>query len=242
MGYYCDKIGAMPRDIRFIFILLLGACVLTLPCRISQAQSSFIETILHKKKAIVQVTAFDQEIIGNQIRRTHQNGAGAILNGNGLIITNLHVLQYKTYIRVTLSNGSKHNAKLITILPGADLALIQIDSNEPLETITMADSNKVRLNDRIVHIGNSHFIKNTISEGKITGIGRTHKGAQDIEILQTNLSLYEGDSGGPLINENGELIGLINAQLKNKHKSVFAIPSNKIRNIYRKYENELYNR
>ena len=208
---------------------------------IPRCHASLISKVLTKKNAIVEITAFNQDVINKKIKRTHQSGAGVIIDQDGVIATNLHVIFKKDYIQVTLANGQKHSAKFLTFLAGADIALIKIDVDTPLETINISNSNRVKLNDRVLHVGASHFIRGTISEGQITGLGRG-KNPRVSEILQVNLSLYEGDSGGPLLNHKGELIGLITAQMAHQNKRVFAIPSNKIKKTYTKYKNELYNR
>lgn len=197
-------------------------------------EASVITTALSKKESLVYIKAFDVKFKNNSVKRSYNAGAGAILDDKGHIITNLHILTFKSYIQVTLHNGATHPAKLIDVLSSADLALLKIDTDKELKPVALSNSDHVKLNDRVIHIGSSHFIQDTISEGKITGIGHSHQQTNTADIFQVNLNLYHGDSGGPLLNVEGQLIGIISAQLKNQNRKAFAIPSNKIQNIYRK--------
>ncbi len=168
-----------------------------------------------------------------------KSGAGIVISPSGIIITNAHTIEKANSVTIIFSDGKELPAQLLRLFPHEDLVFLKLNAPAPtaLPFITFADSDSVVLGDEIIHIGHSKLLRQTISGGKIVGIGsrRTEKrlGNDDTDLFQVNINLYKGDSGGPLLNKNGQLIGLVVAGQRRRDRSSFAIPSNKIKNFYK---------
>ena len=167
-----------------------------------------------------------------------KSGAGVIIDASGLIVTNFHTIAKANRISVTLHNNTNLSAKIVRMFPQEDFVLLKIESPIPFIPIPFADSNTIRLGEKIFTIGHSHLLDQTISEGKIIGIGTSQSknpNNTDADIIQVNLNIYRGDSGGPLLDHRGALIGLMVAAQIQKDRSSFAIASNKIKKRYLEY-------
>lgn len=169
----------------------------------------------------------------------HRSGAGVIVHSSGVIVTNAHNVKNADRVTVVLANNSRIPARLVTLVDYVDLALLQIQPPFPLRAIPIADSDKIVLGEDIMTVGNSPLLKQTVSGGKIIGLGTVQlsspSGPQPTSLIQTSLNLYKGDSGGPLFNRQGYLIGLLTAgETTSRHSSV-AIPSNQIRRYLEEY-------
>ena len=175
-----------------------------------------------------------------------RGGAGIILNSDGLIATNAHTVNKSARITVELHDGTQLKGKIVKLINQHDVALLKVIPPNPLVPISFSDSNRVRLNDEVVTIGSSQLLKQTISAGKVIGIGTSQEqkrlGDTATKIIQTNIALYKGDSGGPLLDRKGHFIGLMAAGQIQKANSSFAIPSNQIWQHYLGYLNETNNR
>lgn len=171
--------------------------------------------------------------------KTEKNGAGVIIHPAGFIITNLHTVVFADKIYVILSNQKMLRAKLLKYLPDDDLALLQVSAPIPLTPIVVANSDLVRLGDRLINIGHSPLLRHTITEGLVNRLATKTwpDGHISVEYIQANMNLYKGDSGGPLLNENGYLVGMVMGRLRSQDKAAIAIPSNKLKNLYLGYIN-----
>ncbi|MDD5672515.1 MAG: trypsin-like peptidase domain-containing protein, partial [Candidatus Omnitrophica bacterium] len=159
-------------------------------------------------------------------------GGGFIIHPSGLIVTNAHTIMGAGRVLVTLFDQTKTEASVVKVVPDEDLALLQIKVPAKLPAIPLADSNQVQLDMRVFSVGSSQILKNTLSEGKITGIGMSKKMEKKekgyVGLIQASFDIYQGDSGSPLLNEKGELVGLMAAKAIFQRKVTYAIPSNKI--------------
>lgn len=162
-----------------------------------------------------------------------RQGAGVILDADGLAVTNAHNVQGSSRLTVKLNTGESLPATLLSYIPNEDIAFIKIHSNSKLRAITLANSDKIELGERVFNIGISELIRNSFQEAKITGVGQTsqtkRESPSDIDLIQVGFAVHKGDSGGPLINTNGDLIGMITAGQTKVAKTTYAIPSNKIK-------------
>lgn len=168
-------------------------------------------------------------------RITHSLGSGVIIDAKkGYILTNNHVIDRADKITVTLQDGSSHSAKLLGTDPATDVAVIQIDADN-LTAIPMADSDKVRVGDFSLAIGNPFGLGQTVTSGIISALGRSGLGIEGFEdFIQTDASINPGNSGGALINLRGELVGINTAILSQSGGNIgigFAIPINMARDI-----------
>jgi len=168
-----------------------------------------------------------------------RKGAGVIISPSGIIVTNAHVVRRAGRITITLKDSRKIKAHLLSTVPGKDIAFIKIPSLKKMPYINFSDSDKVKLRDTVYTVGSSEFLRGTVSEGHITGIGKKNsknlKEREKVELIQTDFNIYKGDSGGPLIDRKGRLLGLLTASIKCKNHTSFAIPSNRIRKESARY-------
>ena len=154
-------------------------------------------------------------------------GSGVIFSNDGYIVTNLHILSNQN-ISVKLDNGKKYMASIIGIDKNTDIAVLKISSNEELKPINFANSDSLKIGDRVLAIGNPYGIGISVSNGIISATGRDY-GNPYLQLVQTDAAINPGNSGGALVNENGNLIG-INSKIFSKTGAYqgigFAIPSN----------------
>ena len=154
-------------------------------------------------------------------------GSGVIFSKEGYIVTNLHILNSKN-INVQLNNGKNYSANIIGIDKNADIAVLKISADENLNPINIANSDNLKIGDKVLAIGNPYGIGISVSNGIVSATGRDY-GNPYLQLIQTDAAINPGNSGGALINENGNLIG-INSKIYSSTGAYqgigFAIPSN----------------
>ena len=154
-------------------------------------------------------------------------GTGVIIDRRGYIITNLHVVEDVTRIEVTLADGSNAVAKLLNYDPETDLALIKIPTTKDLPTIQFGTSSDLMRGETVVAIGNPFGYQNTVTQGIISALHRNIpvNGSQEYKnLIQTNADINPGNSGGPLLNLDGDVIGINVAVRVGAQGIGFAIP------------------
>ena len=171
-----------------------------------------------------------------QRKETKSLGSGVVIDADkGYIVTNHHVVEGAQEIAITMHNGHHFKAKLIGTDPEADVAVLQADI-EGLQAIPFGDSDKLRVGDFAVAIGNPFGLGQTVTSGIVSALGRTGLGIEGYEnFIQTDASINPGNSGGALVNLRGELIGINTAILAAGGSGNvgigFAIPINMVRQI-----------
>jgi serine protease Do len=166
---------------------------------------------------------------GERDVRPHGMGSGVIVSSDGLILTNSHVVKDADEIEVTLGDKRKFTAKVKGVDPESDIAVIKIDAKD-LPVAHLGDSNKLRVGEIVVAVGNPFGLNQTVTSGIVSAQGRTNMGIIDYEdFIQTDAAINPGNSGGPLVNISGEVIG-INTAIASRSGGYqgigFAIPSN----------------
>ncbi|TFU03487.1 Do family serine endopeptidase [Polymorphobacter arshaanensis] len=161
-------------------------------------------------------------------------GSGVIVDADGLIVTNSHVVGDATDILVSLADRREYPAKIVFSDPRTDLAVLRIDTKGvPLPTVELADSDAVEVGDIVLAIGDPFGIGQTVTHGIISALARNGLGASDRQFfLQTDAAINPGNSGGALLDMRGRLIGIntmIASQTGNSVGIGFAIPSNMVR-------------
>jgi serine protease Do len=154
-------------------------------------------------------------------------GTGVIIDSRGYIITNLHVVQDVSKIEVTLADGSKTEAKLINYDPQTDLAMIRIQVGKKLPVIPIGSSHDLMRGETVIAIGNPFGYQHTVTVGVISALHRDIpvNGTQEYhDLIQTNADINPGNSGGPLVNIDGEVIGINVAVRVGAQGIGFAIP------------------
>jgi serine protease Do len=141
-------------------------------------------------------------------------GSGVIVTAQGRILTNAHVVQNADEIRVTTSDGTELDAKLVGIDPRSDIAVLQVTGDVPkLQPIAFGDSSKLRLGEVVLAIGNPFAVGQSVTMGIVSAKGRATGGTDYQDFIQTDAAINPGNSGGALVNLAGELVGINSAIL-----------------------------
>lgn len=168
-------------------------------------------------------------------RQTQSLGSGVVVDAkNGYIITNNHVIDKADEITVTLRSGESYKAKLIGTDPETDVAVIKVEGKH-LTAVPLGDSDKLRVGDFAIAIGNPFGLGQTVTSGIVSALGRSGLGIEGYEdFIQTDASINPGNSGGALVNLNGELIGINTAIFSKSGGNIgigFSIPINMVNDI-----------
>ena len=248
----------MPRRFISLFsvalalMLTAGSAGATIPSEVDGQPVPSLAPMLEKARpAVVHIATssrassahpgldpFFEHFFGVVPKRRDQNrglGSGVVYDADkGFIVTNAHVVEDADNIVVTLSNGQSQKASLVGADPEADIAVLKIDA-KGLQGIRLADSSKLRVGDFVVAIGNPFGLKQTVTSGIVSALGRSGLGIESYEnFIQTDASINPGNSGGALVNLRGELVGINTAILGPNGGNIgigFAIPINMVRSI-----------
>jgi serine protease DegQ len=174
---------------------------------------------------------FGEELPDQQAQPFEGLGSGVIIDAaKGYVLTNNHVINQAQKISVQLNDGREFEAKLIGGDDQSDIALLQLQNPTNLTQIAIADSDKLRVGDFVIAVGNPFGLGQTATSGIVSALGRSGLNLEGLEnFIQTDASINRGNSGGALLNLNGELIGINTAILAPSGGSVgigFAIPGN----------------
>ncbi|MGB9618467.1 MAG: S1C family serine protease [Desulfomonilaceae bacterium] len=161
-------------------------------------------------------------------------GSGFICDDSGLIVTNAHVVEGAGKIMVTLSTGKVLQAKVVSLHPKVDLALIKIEPPYELKKAKIGDSSRVQVGEWVLAVGNPFGLGRTVTVGIVSGKGRFLGLGPDDDFIQTDASINPGNSGGPLFNAAGEVIGVNTAIIASGKGIGFSIPSNYIHELLHK--------
>ncbi|HTQ50201.1 MAG TPA: DegQ family serine endoprotease [Candidatus Acidoferrales bacterium] len=175
---------------------------------------------------------FPPRAIGPEVE--HGLGSGVIVTKDGYILTNNHVVDGATEVKVTLPDGREFTAKVVGRDPKTDVAVIKIDADN-LPVVPMADSHNVKVGDVVLAIGNPFGVGQTVTEGIVSAKDRSNMGIEHYEdFIQTDAAINPGNSGGALVDIDGRLIGINTAIMSRSGGSQgvgFAIPSDLARNV-----------
>ena len=183
---------------------------------------------------------FFDRFFGEQRRPRHRPslGTGFIINTNGYIVTNNHVVEDADEITVTLASKEEFDATLIGRDPKTDLALLRVDSPLPLPTVPFGNSENLEVGEWVLAIGNPFGLGHTVTAGIVSAKGRIIGAGPYDDFIQTDASINPGNSGGPLFNMRGEVIGINTAIMRSGQGIGFAIPINMAKNVL----SQLYNK
>lgn len=173
------------------------------------------------------------------INKSTSLGSGFIVSSDGFIVTNYHVVDYGNKIMVALNDNTKFQAKIVGFDKKSDIALLKIDRSKtkdqkPLPFVKFADSNQAKIGDWVIVVGNPYGLGNSASVGIVSYRGRDIGRNKNEEFIQTDAAINKGNSGGPMFNLNGEVVGMSTIIFSPSGGSVgigFATPSNTITKI-----------
>ena len=168
-----------------------------------------------------------------QQRKTSALGSGFIIDKKGIVVTNNHVIQDAEDIIVRVNGDKEYKAKVIGADPLSDIAVLQLNTNESFVPVKFGDSDKARIGDWVVAIGNPFGLGGTVTSGIISARNRSIGLTRYEDYIQTDASINSGNSGGPLFDIKGDVIG-INTAILGRNGSIgigFAIPSNSAKTV-----------
>lgn len=191
-------------------------------------------------RSVVNITtrALRSDLMFLDVTPTEGSGSGSVYDQRGHILTNYHVVEGAQQIHVTLANGQSYPAGLVGQDPSNDIAVLRIDApQEELLPVALGDSNNLRVGQKIYAIGNPFGLERTLTVGIISSLNRTlmSRNQRTIRsVIQIDAALNRGNSGGPLLNSRGELVGMNTAIASRTGENTgvgFSIPVNTIRRI-----------
>ncbi|NQT20188.1 MAG: trypsin-like peptidase domain-containing protein [Planctomycetes bacterium] len=160
---------------------------------------------------------------------SHRTGSGFIIDKKGYVLTSYHIVDQYNVFAVRLFDGSSHSAELVGSDPLGDIALLKIDISELKEAVyplPMGDSDKVKPGDWVMVMGNPLGLDYTVTTGIISGVGRRIGATALDDLIQVDAALDAGNSGGPILNADGQVIGIAAAQIFLAQNKGFAVPIN----------------
>ena len=173
--------------------------------------------------------------VRQQRRESGSLGSGFIISSDGYMMTNNHVIDGADEIYVKLSDGHEYLAKLVGTSPEVDIAILKVNANRTFKPLKFANSDNIKIGHWAIAFGNPLGLNSSMTVGVIGASGRSSLGIEQVEnFIQTDASINQGNSGGPLLNINGDVIGVNTAIYSPNGGSVglsFAIPSNLAENV-----------
>lgn len=187
--------------------------------------------------SIVGITSFKQESNVFNHRTVESTGSGVILDHEGYIVTNHHVIRGAEKIIVTLADGNEEEAKVIGTDPRTDLALIKVKVDNHVTPIIFGDSEKIKVGEQVIAIGNPLGLRfaRSVTAGVVSGLNRllTTEEGFPFRLIQTDAAINPGNSGGALVNLKGQLIGINTVKIAAEgfEGMGFSIPSNQVKRV-----------
>ncbi|WP_046758849.1 trypsin-like peptidase domain-containing protein [Kordia jejudonensis] len=200
----------------------------------TEAAEKTVHAVVHVKNKITKVAPRSIWDLYNGTGRPQTQigtGSGVIITPDGHIVTNNHVIKGSNELQVTLNNNKNYIAKVIGTDPSMDIALLKIDADEELPYISFGDSDNAKIGEWVLAVGNPFNLTSTVTAGIISAKGRDLNEGDNLRqsFIQTDAAVNPGNSGGALVNTNGELIGIntaITSQTGSYIGYSFAVPSN----------------
>ncbi len=203
----------------------------------TSAAETTVNAVVHVKNVTLNQgpTNIMEFFYGSQRSQQPQvgTGSGVIISQDGHIVTNNHVIENATQLQVTLNNNKTYDAELIGTDPNSDIALIKIEAEKKLPYLAFADSDNIKVGEWVLAVGNPFSLTSTVTAGIVSAKARA-LGRIDQSFIQTDAAVNPGNSGGALVNTNGDLVGIntaITSQTGSYVGYSFAVPSNIARKV-----------
>ncbi len=230
----------------------MSNAVAAIPITNASANNNFITAVVDKVgAAVVRINTSRTTRVGRSLDDLHRffgeapesgdeqeiqqgTGSGFIINANGLVITNAHVVKGADKVSVTLKDNRVLEGKVMGIDPITDVAVVKINADN-LPIVKLGNSDQLKPGEWAIAIGNPLGLDNTVTAGIVSATGRSSNQVGDpqkrINYIQTDAAINPGNSGGPLLNASGQVIGMNTAILKNAQGLGFAIPINQVQRV-----------
>jgi Do/DeqQ family serine protease len=180
---------------------------------------------------------FFRQFFGQQPQTSRSLGSGVIVDANGLVVTNNHVIEGMTEVRVALPDRREIEAEIVLRDPRTDLAVLRLKNTKGLAALEFGDSDQLEVGDIVLAIGNPFAVGQTVTQGIVSALARTQVGITDYGFfIQTDAAINPGNSGGALVDMSGRLVGINTAIYSRSGGSVgigFAVPVNMVKAIVR---------
>lgn len=171
---------------------------------------------------------------GRQAQMGHGSGSGSILSSDGLVLTNNHVVEHATAIELALADGRRMPARVLGRDADTDIAVLRAETTDRLPAVRLGNSKKVRPGQVAVAIGNPFGFESTVTAGIVSAVGRSlrsQSGRMIGDVIQTDAALNPGNSGGPLVNSRGDVIGVNTAVIMGAQGICFSVASNTAQHV-----------
>jgi len=214
------------------------------PEQLDQLDAAFVALVSSALPSVVSIDALPPDKVDPRLRvlrlmsglssddkRANQFGAGVIVSNQGYVVTNLHVVQGAAKVRVYLNDGRVFPGRLVGADRISDIAVLKIEA-VGLKALPFGNSDKVRIGQGVFAIGNPMGLQETVTQGIISAKGRRASSEAANEFFQTDAAINRGNSGGPLIDLRGRMIGVTNMLTASGRGIAFAIPSNTVRRVF----------
>ncbi|MEI6255199.1 MAG: trypsin-like peptidase domain-containing protein [Planctomycetota bacterium] len=221
----------------FSVVALLGATASPRPSQAAEGRRTAIVRAIESQRDSV-VNIHGQKLVPNpddettaELKRVNGMGTGVVVDARGYVITNYHVVEGVRRIEVTLASGKTTSATLVSHDPRTDLAVIKIENDAPLPVITIGTSSDLMIGETVLALGNAFGYEHTVTRGIISALHRdveVSRTQRYDDLIQTDASINPGNSGGPLLNVDGEMIGINVAVRAGAQGIGFAIPVDRV--------------
>lgn len=223
-----------PRRFRFLSLLALSLAITAFHGDVAFAnslrRSAIVKAVQRANPSVVNIhgqKTVPDEDDGRDFKQVRGMGTGIVVDERGYIITNYHVVEGVKRVQVSTSAGKSYIARLIAHDPPTDLAIIKIDPDKALPIISIGTSSDLMTGEDVIAIGNAYGYEHTVTRGIISSLHRTvevGEGQEYPDLIQTDASINPGNSGGPLLNIDGDMIGINVAVRVGAQGIGFAVP------------------
>jgi S1-C subfamily serine protease len=224
------------RVITILFFITLSG-----PFSFVWAETNLIDRIQESEKSIVTVRTELTRVMHTDPPQTatfYRMAAGIVIDPSGIIVTNTHTIIDAPFIFVVLRDGTKLPAQVLFASGEYDFSFIKIAPPYPLHKIRWADSSLINLGQEVIAVGNSDYDNQSIMSGHVKSILQNLSSSTN-DFLELDLDLNHGDSGGPILDDQGRLLGMVMAKRESQQNSSIAIASNKIHQQYLQYKENM---
>ena len=192
---------------------------------------AFVQLAKTSRPAIVQIRVTGQETKGAQGQPQSSRGSGFLIDPQGYLLTAQHVVDKAKALEVRLADGQRLPARLVAADSQIDLAILKVQSENELPTLSLTDSDNIRVGDLALVFGYPFGRESSMNLGIVSRAGRTYPDSASFDFIQTDAGAYSGGSGGPLLNSKGHVIGMI-TMASERGNMGFATPINVIKRIF----------